>query len=261
LFPVEDWMMPPKNRNLIELRDVSKEFDGIVALKGVNLSIRSNEIVGLVGDNGAGKTTLVKVLTGVYPPNKGEIYIKGKKIDNLTPHKARKLGIEVVHQQRAVALHQPIWKNIFMGREVVNFLGFLNVNKQKEETERLMKGVLRFRSEAVTPDTLVKTLSGGERQGVQVARALYFDADLVILDEPTTALSITEVDKVLDYVRSLKREGKSCLFISHNLSHVYSISDRIVIMDRGAMVKEFRKKDISERALFDQMKTVVKAGS
>jgi len=249
-----------KDQFLIEVRNITKRFGNVIALNKVNLGIKYGEVVGLVGDNGAGKSTLVKILTGAIHPDEGEIYFKGKRIDKLNPKKAQELGIEVVHQERTLSEHQPLWRNIFMGREITNSLGFIQIKKQKREVERVMKEILRFRSAGITPNTEVMVLSGGEKQGVQIARALYFDAELVIMDEPTIQLSVSEVEKVLDFVRELKQRRKSCLFISHNMYHVYPIADRIVILDRGRVIGEVLKEKITVDELSKMLLHVAKTG-
>ena len=247
---------------LAELRDITKSFNkDVIALKGVNFNIEHNEVVGLVGDNGAGKSTLVKVLIGVYAPERGQIYIKGEKINirKYSVRTARKLGIETVYQEKALVEQQTLWRNVFMGREITNRFGFLQIRKQEDETKKLMREI-GFTSRAVSPDSTVKLLSGGEKEGVAIARVLYFGADLIILDEPTMALSLSETRKVLDFVREIKERGKSSIFITHNIYHVYPVADRFVILDRGQIVGEFRKKDISLDDLIDKLQTVAKTG-
>jgi simple sugar transport system ATP-binding protein len=239
---------------LIEARGISKFFGKVAALDGVDFSVGYNETVGLVGDNGAGKSTLIKILSGVYPPSKGEIYIKGKKINvkNYSVQKARECGIETVFQERALAEQQTLWRNIFMGREIVDRFGFLRVGKLKDETHSLMRKV-GLRSAGINPDSIVKKLSGGEKQGAVISRALYFGADLVILDEPLMGLSLAESKKALDFVREIKRNKKSCILISHSIYHVYPVGDRFVILDRGKKVEEISKKGTSLRALEDRL--------
>ena len=244
---------------LAELKDVHKSFDGVNALRGVSFCIGYNEIVGLVGDNGAGKSTLIKILTGVFPPDKGEIYIKGKKMEDYSVQKAHQMGIETVYQEKALVEQQPLWRNIFMGREITNRFGFLQIEKQRKETEKLMREI-GFTSAGVSPDSIVKTLSGGEKEGVAISRALYFEADLIILDEPTMALSLSEVKKVLDFVREIKNRGKSCIFITHNIYHVYPVADRFVILDRGKIAGEFKKEDVSLEDLIEKLHTVAETG-
>jgi len=241
------------NNLLIEMKNIHKYFGKVVALRGVNFKVGSNEVVGLIGDNGAGKSTLIKILSGVYPPTRGEIYIKGKKIDpkHYSVEMAHELGIETVFQEQALGIKQPIWRNLFLGREekITNPLGFINIDRAKKETDRMMRELLGFTGEGVSPDSTVRTLSGGERQGIAIGRAMYFEADLIILDEPTRALSVKEVGKVLDFIRRAKEAGKSCIYISHTIAHVYSVSDRFVILDRGRVVGEYQRKGISELEL------------
>lgn len=237
--------MNKKLNILIEVSNIEKYFGRIKALENISLKIGENEIVGLIGDNGAGKSTLIKILTGVHAPNKGKLFWKGKEIKRLTVSKARNLGIVTVYQDRALAPQQTIWRNIFIGKELTNRMGLIKIKEQKKETLKLMKEWLKFTSTSTnSPDTLVGTMSGGEQKGVAISRALYFEASLIILDEPTTELSLTETKKVLDFVRRIKEEGKSCIFISHNLFHVYPVADRIVILDRGKIVEDLMKESL-----------------
>ena len=235
---------------LVEMKNIHKSFGKVVALQGVDFEVGPNEVVGLIGDNGAGKSTLIKILSGVYPPTKGEIYIKGQKIDlkNYSVRKAHELGIETVFQEQALGVKQTIWRNLFLGRErkVTDHIGFFQLDRAKKETDRMMKELLGFTGEGVLPDSAVRTLSGGERQGIAIGRAMYFKADLVILDEPTRALSIKEVGKVLDFIKKVKDSGKSCIYISHTIANIYSVSDRFVILDRGRVVGRYNRKQISE---------------
>lgn len=199
----------------------------------------NNEIVALVGDNGAGKSTLIKIITGVHPTTTGSIIYKGKKLTRHSVKKSRKLGIETVYQERALADQQTMWRNMFAGREITNALGLLKIQQQKKETEHLLRTHIGFTSKAITVDSEVLSLSGGEKQGIAIGRALYFNADLIILDEPTMGLSLSETNKLLDFVLEIKDKGKSVIFISHNIYHVYSVSDRFVILDRGKIQGNF----------------------
>ena len=219
--------------NLLELHDISKSFGEVRALEDAELIVGSNEIVGLLGDNGAGKSTMIKIVTGFHRPDKGTITWKGRPLEHLTVQRARDLGIETVYQERALADQQSLWRNIFMGRERTTKLGLLDVGGMRNETEKLMVDFLRFTSQAVTPESYVGSMSGGERQGVAIARALHFEAELVILDEPTMGLSVTETRKTLDFVRGIKSAGKACIFIDHNIFNVYEVTDRVVVLDRG----------------------------
>ncbi len=248
--------------HILEMRNISKSFGEVQALHDVNFAIAPGEVVGLLGDNGAGKSTLIKIVTGYHQPdpNGGEIYFKGRRIEGLSVSEARKLGIETVYQERALADLQTLWRNIFMGRELTTFLGFIDVKKMRRETEKLMVGSMGFTSAAVAPDSVVKTFSGGEKQGVAIVRALYFDAELIILDEPTMGLSLSETKKLLEFVRGIKEAGKACIFIDHNVFHVYSVADRVVVLDRGTVAGEFLTKDITLEQLMDKMYRVAQTG-
>ncbi len=247
---------------ILEMKNISKSFGEVQALRDVDFAIAPGEVVGLLGDNGAGKSTLIKIVTGYYQPdsNGGMIYFDGRRIAGLSVSEARKLGIETVYQERALADLQTLWRNIFMGRELTTALGFIDVKKMKRETEKLMVGSMGFTSSAVAPDSVVKTFSGGEKQGVAIVRALYFDAELIILDEPTMGLSLSETKKLLEFVGNIKKAGKSCIFIDHNVFHVYSVADRVVVLDRGAIAGEFLTKDITLEQLMDKMYRVAQTG-
>jgi len=245
----------------LELRNVSKSFGEVKALEGIDFKLGQNEVVGLLGDNGAGKSTLIKIITGYYQPTSGEIFFNGQKIENLTVPKARQLGVETVYQERALAELLTLWRNIFLGRELKNAWGFLDVNRMKVETHRLMTQSMGFTSSAVNPDSKVGTFSGGEKQGVAIVRALYFDADIIVLDEPTMGLSLKETDKLLTFVRGIRKAGKAAIFIDHNIFHVYSVADRVVVIDRGQVAGEFRTKDISLDDLMTKMIKVAETGS
>ncbi len=244
----------------LELRNVSKSFGDVQSLRNINFTVGMNEVVGLLGDNGAGKSTIVKIITGYHQPDSGEIYFKGQRVENLTVPKARALGVETVYQERALAEQQTLWRNIFMGRELTSYLGFLNINKMRRETDRLMLDELGFTSSAVSPDSTIRGFSGGEKQGVAIVRALYFNAELIILDEPTMGLALSETHKLLNFVREIKRAGKSAIFIDHNVFHVYEVADRIVLIDRGQVAGEFMTSEITLNELLDKMRHVAETG-
>jgi simple sugar transport system ATP-binding protein len=245
----------------LELRDVSKFFGEVKALQDISFQLGQNEVVGLLGDNGAGKSTLIKILTGYHRPTSGEIYFGGRKVDELSVPKARDLGVETVYQERALAELQTLWRNIFLGRELSTGLGFLKIREMKRETHRLMVESMGFTSAAVNPDSEIRTFSGGEKQGVAIVRALYFDADIIILDEPTMGLSLKETRRLLDFVRGIKKAGKSAIFIDHNVFHVYSVADRVVVLDRGRVAGEFMTEHITLDELMDKMYRVAETGS
>jgi simple sugar transport system ATP-binding protein len=245
----------------LELRNVSKSFGEVLALENINFQLDRNEIVGLLGDNGAGKSTLIKIITGYYRPTSGEILFNGQKVDHLTVPKARQLGVETVYQERALAELQTLWRNIFLGREITNKWGLLDIGKMKDETRRLMNQSMGFTSSAVYPDSRVGTFSGGEKQGVAIVRALYFDAEIIILDEPTMGLSLKETAKLVNFVRDIKKAGKSAVFIDHNVVHVYNVADRIVVIDRGRIAGQFLTKNITLDMLMEKMIRVAETGS
>jgi simple sugar transport system ATP-binding protein len=244
----------------LELKNISKSFGEVQALKNVDFQLGQNEVVGLLGDNGAGKSTMIKIITGYYQPTSGEILFNGEVVDHLTVPKARALGVETVYQERALAELQTLWRNIFLGRELVNRWGLMDINRMRSETHRLMTQSMGFTSGAVTPDSRVGTFSGGEKQGVAITRALFFDAEIIVLDEPTMGLSLKETEKLLRFVNDIKAAGKSAIFIDHNIYHVYSVSDRIVVIDRGQIAGEFFTKDISLNDLMDKMIHVAETG-
>ena len=229
---------------IIELKKVTKRFGGITALNKASLHVEQGEVVGLIGDNGAGKSTLIKTLVGVYGPDEGEIEIRGQKVLNWTALKARESGIETVFQDRALCPQQSIVWNIFMGKELRYPFGFIREKEQINEANRLIREI-GFTSKLIDAESPVGNLSGGERQGVAIARAIYNNAELIILDEPTNALSLNETQKVFEFVNNVKKSNRSVLFIGHNIYHVYDISDRFVILDRGEVVHQLNKKDIS----------------
>jgi simple sugar transport system ATP-binding protein len=245
---------------ILEMNNISKSFGDVEALRDVDFAVNRNEVVGLLGDNGAGKSTLIKIVTGYYRQDSGEVYFDGNKVEDFSVAEARKLGIETVYQERALADLQTLWRNIFMGRELTNRFGLLDVNKMQQETQKLMVGSMGFTSSAVAPDSVVRTFSGGEKQGVAIVRALYFDAELIILDEPTMGLSLSETRKLLDFVQDIKKAGKSAIFIDHNVFHVYSVADRVVVLDRGRVAGEFMTKDITLDQLMNKMYQVAQTG-
>ena len=245
----------------LELRNVSKSFGEVEALRDVNFKLGRNEVVGLLGDNGAGKSTLIKILTGYHKPTAGELLFDGEAVHDLTVPKARALGVETVYQERALAELQTLWRNIFLGRELSTKLGFLKVNDMKQETHRLMVQSMGFTSLAVNPESVIRTFSGGEKQGVAITRALYFDADIIILDEPTMGLSLKETRRLLEFVRGIKTAGKSAVFIDHNVFHVYAVADRVVVLDRGTVAGEFETADITLDDLMDKMYQIAETGS
>ena len=248
------------DEKLLELRNINKSFGTINALKSVSMYVSKREIVGLLGDNGAGKSTLIKTISGVHSPDVGEIWLRGKKIERWDVATARFSGIETVYQDRALARQQSIVDNIFMGREIIDRFGFVNQRKQIAEADRLMREI-GFTSALLSPFSQVVNLSGGEQQGIAIARALYFDAELILLDEPTTALSLHETYKVFGFARKARDEGSSILFISHNIYHAWDLCDRFVILDRGTVIMQVSKAEMGNvEELIRTMEEVAKSG-
>ena len=234
----------------LQMIGIEKYFGPVRALKDINFDVGRNEIVGLIGDNGAGKS-MVKILTGVFPPSSGEMYIAGRKVDfkRYNVRRAHEHRIETVYQDKSLGEKQVLWRNFFIGREISLPFGFINVKKEKEIANEIMVNTIGFRGKGITVDSKVNLLSGGERQGVAIGRAMYFEADLIILDEPTVALSLKEVAKVINFVSKIKESGRACVYISHSLGDVYEVADRFVVIDRGEIVASIEKKDISLKEL------------
>jgi simple sugar transport system ATP-binding protein len=245
-------------QHLIELNGITKSFGSVYALGGVSLHVDPGEVVGLIGDNGAGKSTLIKILAGVIKPTSGEILVDGKVVNNWSPARSRAAGIETVYQDRALAVQQSIVRNIFMGRELAGRFGWLKARREIDEAERLMREI-GFTSKVFSPHSIVGQLSGGERQGVAIARAILKEAKLIVLDEPTTALSLTETAKVFHFVRQVSEAGRSIIFIGHNIHHVYDIAERFVVIDRGKVAMEAPKSKVgSAQELIQFMEDVAR---
>ncbi len=241
--------------SIVQLDHVQKYFGAVHALHDISLAIGRNEIVGLVGDNGAGKSTLIKVMTGVLAPTSGRIFVRDHEIDpsDYSVRMAHDLSIETVYQDRSLADKQPLWRNFFVGRQITNRFGFIDIKREKELANDILMNAIGFRGVGITVDSTVAQLSGGERQGIAIGRAMYYDADLIVLDEPTAALAVAEVKKVLDFVRRIKESGRACIYIEHNLAHVHEVADRLIVLDRGKIVTEIAPKDMSVAELTDYL--------
>lgn len=238
---------------LIETRGLHKWYSGVHALRNVDFRVFKGEVVGLVGDNGAGKTTLIKIFSGVLRPDEGEILIEGRKVDISTPKEAMRLGIETIYQTSSVVPTMSIARNLFVGREPLTAslfgFGFMDQARMRRDSVKAIADVdLRLRS----PDALVGELSGGQQQGVAIARAMYFKSKVLILDEPTNQLSVKETNKVIGFVKALKKQGVTGIFISHNMHHVFQTCDRVVAMARGEVVfdKPVAETSIDEVAAY-----------
>jgi simple sugar transport system ATP-binding protein len=245
----------PEFQSIVRLERVQKFFGAIQALRDIDIAIGKNEIVGLIGDNGAGKSTLIKVMTGVMPPTAGRIFIRDQEL-NLSDYSVRMahdLSIETVYQDKSLAEKQPLWRNFFVGRQITNRFGFIDIKREKEVANQILMDVIGFRGVGITVDSTISNLSGGERQGIAIGRAMHYNADLIILDEPTAALGVAEVRKVVDFVRRIKASGRACIYIEHNLAHVHEVADRLIVLDRGAIVSEILPKDMTVMELTEYL--------
>jgi simple sugar transport system ATP-binding protein len=226
-------------KELVRMDHISKFYGRVQALDDVTLSINQNEIVGLLGDNGAGKSTLIKILSGVVPLTSGDIYINGKKVRMTGSNDAIAHGIETIYQDSALVNQLSISRNLFLGREPLKgprILNRMDKDKMDEVASQLMRQVGITKN--IPPKTAISALSGGERQAVAIARAMHFDSDLIILDEPTNNLGVAETQGVLRFVRNARDTGHSCIFIAHNIHHVFQVVDRIVVLRRGSVVAD-----------------------
>jgi simple sugar transport system ATP-binding protein len=240
---------------MVEMRDIQKTFGTINVLRGIDFTVGRQEIVGLLGDNGAGKSTLIKILTGVYTPTGGEIYFEGKPVRIDSPHDARTLGIETVYQDLALVPLMSIARNFWLGQEITRRIGPLEVLDKVEMAERTRAALLDIGIHIRNPDEPVGSLSGGERQSIAIGRAVYFGKKLLILDEPTSALSVGETAKVLEYTRAAKERGLSVIFITHNIGHVHHVADRFTIISHGQKVGDFRKEEVTEMEVANMVMT------
>jgi simple sugar transport system ATP-binding protein len=224
---------------LVRMEHITKYYGRVRALEDVSLIVNKREIVGLLGDNGAGKSTLIKVLSGAALATSGDIYLRGEKAIIGSTTDAIAQGIETIYQDSALVTQLSIARNLFLGREPIRGPRFLNrmdyPMMEKVAADLLKKVGIGKDIPATTP---IGSLSGGERQAVAIARALHFDSELIILDEPTNNLGVAETQGVLRFVRNARDSGHSCIFIAHNIHHVFQVVDRIVVMRRGRIVAD-----------------------
>src|SRR3981081_2647638 len=224
---------------LVRMEHINKFFGRVQALNDVSLSVSRNENVGLLGDNGAGKSTLIKILSGALRADNGDIYMHGRKVDIRNTTDAMAQGIETIYQDSALVTQLSIARNLFLGRELVRgprFLDRLDQHAMNEAARELLKHDSITKQNPPTPP--INALSGGERQAVAIARAMHFESDLIILDEPTNNLGVDETKGVLRFVRSARDSGHSCILIAHNIYHVFQVVDRIIVMRRGKKVAD-----------------------
>ena len=247
-------------RNLIEMEGIHKRFGRVVALNGVNLRVRENEVMGLLGDNGSGKSTLVKTLVGVHQPDEGTIRIRGDDVTITSPKVAREYGISTVYQDLALVNEQTVAANMFLARNPTKKLGgilpIVDWGEMNERAERILRERMNLN---IDPTARVEFLSGGERQAVAIARALVTDPDIVVMDEPTSALSPDSAKRVQDLVKTLRDEGLSVVIISHDMDAVLDITDRVTILENGNHVGTVPTKSVTQSQIVEQLTTTLRA--
>ncbi|MGF1619069.1 MAG: ATP-binding cassette domain-containing protein [Rhodomicrobiaceae bacterium] len=229
---------------VLQLENISKNFGAIQALTDVSLSIREGEVVGLMGDNGAGKSTLVKIVAGNFPPSKGQIRISGNEVEFANPASAREEGIEIVYQDLALCDNLTAAANVFLGRELMKRVGPVKVLDYRAMFERAGKLFAELKSET-RPRDLVKRMSGGQRQAVAIARTRLSEPKIVLMDEPTAAISVRQIEEVLNMIRRLRDHGIAVVLISHRMPDVFAVADKVVVLRRGSKVADKRKDDSS----------------
>lgn len=229
----------------LELKDVSKHFGSVTALEHVSFGVRPGEVVGLLGDNGAGKSTIIKIISGFHQPTGGEVLWEGKPVSITSPEEARRLGIQTVYQDLALVDSLSIARNFFLGAEPVRKFGplsFLDVERMNRLTGATLADI---GIKELNPASPVASLSGGERQAIAIGRSYYFGGRLLILDEPTAALSVKETRKVFSIVGETKAKGASVIIIEHNMIHAHQVADRLVIIRHGTVYGDYAKKDVT----------------
>jgi len=232
------------NSTLLKLDNISKSFGDFKALKNVSLEVNRKEVIGLIGDNGAGKTTLLNIIMGILQPDEGRIYFEGREVKIHSPLQARNLGIEMVHQNMGDLIPNfSIVGNFFLGKELCKKLGFIKILDRKAMNNIVMERINSLGINLRTPNQELSVLSGGEKQAVAIARCIHFGSKLLLLDEPTSALSVKETDKVLRVIDQAREHGLSIIFVSHLLSHVYSVSDRIIVLSKGEKIADLKKEE------------------
>jgi len=231
------------NTPLVELRRISKAFGGVHAIEDVDVDLYPGEVVALLGHNGAGKSTLIKVLSGVHPPDRGEIRVAGNAVRIESTREAKALGIETIYQNLALAENLDAVANVFLGRERYTRFGFLDEETMEHETRRMLD---RMKLRLPSLRSEVSRLSGGQRQAIAIGRAVYFDAKILIMDEPTAALGPEETAKVGELVRELKTQGIGIFLISHDIHDVFDLADRITVLSHGRVVGTVRTSDVSK---------------
>ena len=243
---------------ILSMESITKRFGGVYAVHDVSFDLYPGEVLALVGDNGAGKSTLVKVLSGAYIADEGEITLRGEKVRIENPMQARRLGIETIYQHLALMNNLDIPANIFMGREIratgpLGRIGLMNLKEMRYKSVSLLEG---FEIRVPDPGREVENLSGGQRQMVTISRAVYFQAQVIIMDEPTAALGVSETRKVYEFIHRLKVQGIAVIIISHNINEVFDVADRFLVLKTGKLVGIKRKQETN----IDQIVTMIISG-
>lgn len=235
---------------LLQLKNITKTFPGVKALKGVNLTVNKGEVHALIGENGAGKSTLMKCLIGIQPPTDGEIWYDGKIIKDYDTRAALKMGISMIHQELSPIEHRTISENIWLGREPKNKFGFISYQKMNEQTREVLK-LVDLNEE---PTQVMKNLTVAKIQMIEIAKAISYNAKVIIMDEPTSALTDREVEQLFKIIRKLKKEGRAIIYISHKLDEIYTICDRVTVFRDGELIGS---RDIDKIGLDEMIKMMV----
>ena len=239
--------------NYYECKNVSKRYGNLTALDNVDFHIGKNEVVGLLGDNGAGKSTLIKMMSGVVAPDTGNVFVDGKETKISTRKQSEEVaGIETIYQNSALCDDMTIIRNIFMGREITNLFGFMDHKKMEDLSLEVLESGVHI-SGIDSPLKEIGALSGCQKQAVAIARAVYFKRKILLLDEPTSALSVRETERVLKYVTELKSENVSSVIVTHNLYHAFQVCDRFVVMSHGKVIFEKNKSDTNLDEVTEQV--------
>lgn len=239
---------------IIQMENIHKRFGRVVALNGVDFDVKGNEVIGLLGDNGSGKSTLVKTLVGVHPPDEGTIRVRGEEVSINSPKTAREHGITTVYQDLALVNEQTVSSNMFLARYPMRRLGgvvpVIDWERMNEEADRILRERMNLN---IDPTARVEFLSGGERQAIAIARALVTDPDIVVMDEPTSALSPDSAERVQNLVKTLRDEGLTIVIISHNMDEVFNICDRITVLDNGNLVGSADTDSVTKSDVVEMM--------
>jgi len=241
---------------LVELKDIVKTFGSVIALNGVSTSVDKGQVLCLLGDNGAGKSTLIKTLSGVHIPTSGQIYIDGQPVTFKSPRDAQRSGIATVHQHLSIQPLMSVTRNFFMGNEPTGankWLGPLGIVQKDFADQKAKEEMAKMGIDIRDPNQVVGTMSGGERQVLAIARAIYFGARVLILDEPTAALGVKQAGVVLKYIAQVRAKGLAVVFITHNVHHAYPVADKFTILKRGQSYGTFMKEEVSREDVLNMM--------